>query len=481
MSHLKLGVIGTSKKKYERRYPVHPEHLSRVPEQFRRKLIFEEGYGEPFGVTDSEISAQAGGVATRQELLAELGKVIICKPVLADLLELREGGVLWGYAHTVQQQAITQAAIDRKQTIIALEDMFVWSPDGQIGRHTFYKNNEMAGYCAVLHAMQLKGIDGHYGNQRKTIIFGFGAVSHGAIYALKALGFRDITICIQRPDHEVREEVLDCHYVRLRAGGEGEARMVVEQPDGTTRPLAELISETDIIVNGTFQETDNPTDYVIETEIACLKRDSLIIDVSCDEGMGFFFAKPTTFKDPMFKFETIDYYAVDHTPSYLWESASRSISAALIEHLPTVVEGRESWMQNETIRRAINIDGGGDSEIRYFIVSESRAGLSTPPALKLSLDNVANRGQLRSEYLDSQYLATVKSVEEAVINALVAGRDTPHIQTCRQTPPSLQFMVNMIHKNHIHIEYVSYSLAAFDKGDRWGIRFTDQVIFCSAY
>ena len=358
MSYLTLGVIGTSKKKYERRYPVHPEHLSRIPEQFRRQLIFEEGYGAPFGITDQEIAAQTGGVAPRHELLAELGNVLICKPVLEDLLELREGGILWGYAHTVQQQDITQTAIDRKQTLIALEDMFVWSPEGQIGRHTFYKNNEMAGYCAVLHALQLKGIDGHYGNQRKTTIFGFGAVSRGAIYALKAHGFRDITICIQRPDHEVREEILDCHYVRVREGNEGEARMVVVEHDGTTRPLTELISETDIIVNGTFQDTDNPLDYVAEAESACLKPNSLIIDVSCDEGMGFFFAKPTTFKDPMFKFETVDYYAVDHTPSYLWESASRSISAALIVHLPTVVEGRVSWMQNETIRLAININEG---------------------------------------------------------------------------------------------------------------------------
>lgn len=358
MSNRTLGVIGTSKKEYERRYPIHPEHLSRIPEEFRRELVFEKGYGEEFGVTDAEISAQTAGIATRQELLTDLGRVIICKPVLADLLELREGGVLWGYAHTVQQQEITQAAIDRKQTIIALEDMFVWSPDGHIGRHTFYKNNEMAGYCAVLHALRLKGIDGHYGNQRKTTIFGFGAVSRGAIYALKAHGFRDITICIQRPDHEVREEVLDCHYLRLREGTEGEARMMVVEHDGSSRPLSELISETDIMVNGTFQETANPINYVIESEKACLKPNSLIIDVSCDEGMGFFFAKPTTFKDPTFKFETVDYYAVDHTPSYLWESASRSISAALIVHLPSVVEGREGWVKNETIRRAINLDEG---------------------------------------------------------------------------------------------------------------------------
>jgi alanine dehydrogenase len=74
--------------------------------------------------------------------------------------------------------------------------------------------------------------------------------------------------------------------------------------------------------------------------------------------MGFFFAKPTTFDHPMFKVGQVDYYAVDHTPSYLWESASRSISAALIPYLPSVLAGNEMWQKNETIRRSINIDAG---------------------------------------------------------------------------------------------------------------------------
>lgn len=321
-------------------------------------MIFEQGYGAAFNMSDEEIAALTGGIATRSDILTQLGTVIIAKPVLADLQELKEGGTIWGYVHCVQQQAITQAALDRKLTLIAFEDMFVWSPQGNVGRHTFYKNNEMAGYCAVLHALQLKGIDGHYGNQRKTIIFSFGAVSRGAIYALKAHGFRDITICIQRPDHEVREEVLDCHYVKVRPGIEGEARMIVVEHDGSQRPLTELISEADIIVNGTYQETANSVNFVIESEADCLKPNSLIIDVSCDEGMGFFFAKPTTFKHPMFSYKTTDYYAVDHTPSYLWESATRSISAALIVYLPTVLAGPEQWQKDETIRRAINIEHG---------------------------------------------------------------------------------------------------------------------------
>jgi alanine dehydrogenase len=368
MALLKMGVIGTSKKEDERRVPIHPDHLKRLPKHIRKQLIFEKGYGAPFNIEDQEISDLTGGIASRHELLADIGDVIIAKPILSDLEELKKDGTIWGYPHCAQQMQITQTAIDKNLTLIAFEDMYVWNPNGQMGRHTFYKNNEMAGYSAVIHALQLKGIDGHYGNQRKAIIFSFGAVSRGAIYALKAHGFRDITICIQRPDHEVREEVLDVHYSRVRKGIGIEPRLVVVEHDGTERALLDLINESEIIINGTYQDTDDPIDYVNEDEKHMLKSGALIIDVSCDEGMGFYFAKPTTFKNPIIAIDKIDYYAVDHTPSYFWESASRSISAALITHLPSVILGRESWNENKTIKNAINIDRGiivKDSILRF--------------------------------------------------------------------------------------------------------------------
>ncbi len=237
--------------------------------------------------------------------------------------------------------------------------MNAWGSKGEVTRHTFYKNNEMAGYCSILHALQIRGIDGHYGNQRKVIIFGFGAVSRGAIYALKAHGFRDITICIQRPDHEVREEVLDCHYINVREGKPGEARMVVIEHDDSRSSLNHLIQKSDIIVNGVFQDIANPLYFITDTETPFLKPNSLIIDVSCDEGMGFSFAKPTTFRNPTFKVNTTTYYAVDHTPNYLWESATRSISAALTTHLPDFITSYNSWESNKTIAKAVNIKNGG--------------------------------------------------------------------------------------------------------------------------
>ena len=358
MALLRMGVIGTSLKEDERRLPIHPDHLDRLPLAIRRQLIFEKGYGIPFKISDEEIAQQTGGIATREEILSDIGAVIIAKPILSDLLALKKGGILWGYAHCAQQKDITQAAIDRQLTLIAFEDMYIWNRHGLPGRHTFYKNNELAGYSAVIHALHLKGIDGHYGNQRKVIIFSFGAVSRGAIFALKAHGFRDITICIQRPDNEVIEDILDVKYIHIRDGEAGESRHIAVEHDGTERPLLDLISESEIIINGTLQNTDHPIDYVREEEKACLKKGTLIIDVSCDEGMGFYFAKPTTFKAPIISVDNIDYYAVDHTPSYFWESATRAISAAMIEHLPAVITGKEKWKESQTIQHAMNTDNG---------------------------------------------------------------------------------------------------------------------------
>ena len=80
--------------------------------------------------------------------------------------------------------------------------------------------------------------------------------------------------------------------------------------------------------------------------------------MSCDEGMSFYFAKPTMFKNPLIVFDNIDYYTADHTPIYFWESAYRSISATLLAHLLSVISGRECWNKNMTIKNAVNIDRG---------------------------------------------------------------------------------------------------------------------------
>ena len=90
---------------------------------------------------------------SHEQLVDECDVILQPKPLLDDIAELREGQVLWGWPHCVQDQALTQLAIDRRLTLIAFEAMNHWKTDGSFNLHVFHKNNELAGYCSVLHAM----------------------------------------------------------------------------------------------------------------------------------------------------------------------------------------------------------------------------------------------------------------------------------------------------------------------------------------
>jgi len=124
-------------------------------------------------------------------------------------------------------------------------------------------------------------------------------------------------------------------------------------------PLAGFLAEHDIIVNCVLQDTAAPLTFLTDDDLPALAPGSLIVDVSCDEAMGFSWARPTTFSQPTFVVgNNIVYYGVDHSPSYLWNSATWEISEALLPYLRAVLSGASAWGTNETIRRAIEIRDG---------------------------------------------------------------------------------------------------------------------------
>ena len=75
--------------------------------------------------------------------------------------------------------------------------------------------------------------------------------------------------------------------------------------------------------------------------------------------MRFAFARPTSFKESMVTVgDGVAYYGVDHSPTYLWNSATWGISEALIPYLRTVMNGASAWAQDRTIHEAIEIRDG---------------------------------------------------------------------------------------------------------------------------
>jgi alanine dehydrogenase len=116
-------------------------------------------------------------------------------------------------------------------------------------------------------------------------------------------------------------------------------------------------------VNSIFQDPSQPVTFITPDEVSGLRRGALVIDISCDEGMGFPFARPTsiaepTFQVPLGKGGEVTYYGVDHTPSLLHDAASWDISVALEPYLETVMAGPRAWREDETIERAVEIRDG---------------------------------------------------------------------------------------------------------------------------
>jgi N5-(carboxyethyl)ornithine synthase len=209
----------------------------------------------------------------------------------------------------------------------------------------------------VIHALGLTGKDGLYGAPAEACVISHGSVSRGAIHALRRRGFRNIRVYTQREPWAVHDKIPHCRYGQMVKRGAGDEIDVV-QDNGVRAPLIDVLGAADVIVNGILQDTGRPLMFLHPGEEARLKPGALIVDVSCDLGMGFPFARPTSFETPTFKVGRITYYAVDHTPSYLWRSASWEISRAVVPFVETVVGGPVAWEGNETIRRAIEIRGG---------------------------------------------------------------------------------------------------------------------------
>ena len=272
---------------------------------------------------------------------------------------MHAGQVLWGWPHCVQDTEMTQLAIDRELTLVAFEAMNHWTADGAVGLHVFHKNNELAGYCSVLQAMQLTGITGVYGRRLSAVVIGFGATARGAVTALNAHGVSEVAVLTNRRVAAVGSPI---HSVRIRQldhdpEDPGASQVITER--GRV-PLAPYLAGADIIVNCTLQDPAAPLTYLTEDDLPAFRTGSLVVDVSCDEAMGFSWATPTTFDDPMFTVGDgrVHYYAVDHSPSYLWNSATWENSEALLPFVETVLSGPDAWLADETVARAIEVRDG---------------------------------------------------------------------------------------------------------------------------
>lgn len=289
-----MNTIGfpISHKENERRRALIPADVRKI--KYAEQLFFEEGYGCVLGYSDNDYIAHGANIAPRKDILK---KNIICDPKIGDgdYIKNLKNQTIFGWVHAVQNKDITDILISRNLTVYAWEDMF------EQGRHIFFRNNEIAGEAAVLHSFQCYG---EMPYNMKVALIGRGNVANGALKILTMLG-ADITVYTRKTEELLREE----------------------------------LSEFDVIVNGVLWDVERKDHIIYRSDLARMKKNALIIDISCDRNGGIETCIPTSIDNPVYSIDGIMHYAVDHTPSLFFRTSTRSLSEIMVKYLPELIIG----------------------------------------------------------------------------------------------------------------------------------------------
>lgn len=297
-----------SHKNNERRRALLPDDLNNIKN--RQNLYFEKGYGESVGFNDEEYLKHGVNIVSREEIL-ECDVIVDVKLGDADYLDrIGKNKILVGWAHAVQNLEFTTKMIEGQHSVIAWEEIF------EDGRYIFYKNREVAGEAAVLHAFRYCE---RLPYDAKVAIIGTGQTAKGAFRVLAGLG-ADVDIYSRKQEDLFKKN----------------------------------LGNYDVLVNCVMWDTNRTDRLIYRSDLKRMKKGTLIIDVSCDPYLEIETSHPTSIDNPVYEVDGIIHYAVDNTPAMFPISVTKNLSQVFCRYIDQLVSGGYS----DSIKKALIIDKG---------------------------------------------------------------------------------------------------------------------------
>lgn len=314
-----IGLV-ISHKEHENRRALIPEDIHLIKN--KEYVFIEESYGEVLGYSDEDYLREGiGGVCSREEILQ---KDVICDPKVGDAeyLDSLNDQIIFGWVHAVQNRDITDKILAHRLTAYCWEDMY------EMGRHSFWRNNEIAGEAAIMHAYLLHGV---FPYNTKVAVLGRGNTARGAVKTLNYLGAHVVS-------YDRRTEAL----------------------------FRQELKEYDVVVNAILWDTRRQNHIIYREDLKKMKKGAMIIDISCDRNGGVETSVPTTIENPTYFVDGIRHYVVDHTPSLFYKTTSIDLSHQFAKFADAFIE--ERTYANSTLKHAMAIDKGiiMDERIKAF-------------------------------------------------------------------------------------------------------------------
>jgi alanine dehydrogenase len=358
-------IIGCARetKDHETRVGLVPWGVTALRERGHQVLV-EAGAGVGSSIPDEEyVAAGAEIVATAADVWKRAELVVKVKePQPSEYPYFRPGLILFTYLHLAPLPELTEKLVEAKVTGVAYET--IREDDGSLPLLT--PMSEVAGRMAVQVGAQyleapnrgrgvlLGGVPGVA--PAHCVILGGGVVGHNS--AKMAVGLGAHVTIIDKNLNRLREldDIYSSQIVTLASN------------DWTVR---ESLKTADLVIGAVLIPGASAPRLVRRDMLPSMKKGSVMVDVSIDQGGCFETSHATTHTDPIYFVDDVLHYCVSNMPAAVPHTSTLALTNATFPYLAKIANRglQEACRSNKAICEGVNTLNGF---ITYPAVAESQ-------------------------------------------------------------------------------------------------------------
>ncbi len=359
---MRIG-IPKEQKTLEGRIALTPAAVKSLTEA-GHEVYIELGAGVASGYSDNEYSNAGASLMPVTKMVYQNAEIIVKvkEPQETEWSLFRKEHILFCYLHLAANPELTEKLCEIGLTAIGFETVVVQdSKTGQNHLPLLAPMSAIAGRVTAQMGATLQyqyrggqgilfgglepqmnadsGVDtGH------AVVLGAGVAGTHAAKTLAALG--------------ARVSVLDINQQRLNELEQASPNISGKISNEDT--IRESVKQADLLIGAVLIPGSKTPHLVSKAVVESMKPNSVVMDISVDQGGCIETIEPTTYESPVYFHGEVLHFGVTNIPGAVPRTASQTLSSAILPYVLELgrVVSHNDWSINKQLAAAININEG---------------------------------------------------------------------------------------------------------------------------
>ena len=316
-------------------------------------ILLEKDAGRPSGFDNARYREAGAEIAERPEEVFDRAEMIlrVKEPQPSEFKLLKKGQIYFAYLHLAASEDVTRAILDRGTINIAYET--IQKENGSLP--LLKPMSEVAGPMAIQQgAKYLEMAQGGQGvllggvpgvDPATVVIIGGGVVGINAAKLACGLGAKVYILDVDLNRLRYLSDVMPGYCVTLMS---------------SPAAIRDVLPKADVIVGGVLVPGSKTSTLVTREMLKTMKKGSVLVDVSIDQGGCFETSRETTHADPTYTVDGIVHYAVSNMPGALPRTSTLALNNATLPYAVEIANKgwKKAMQENPEIKRGANVISG---------------------------------------------------------------------------------------------------------------------------